>query len=228
MAASIRPVRVNHINIVLEEFDRGVAHFRDLYCADFLMDMPQAEWHACLIEIGRDIGVALHTHPADCLGVAFEFYDGHVHDNAALLGRPMKDARFWREEHPLGLTGLHGYRIAVRDADAAREFLQRFLSAEPVHDIARPAMAARCIGLRIADSMVELLTPTGHGPLQDHLLRFGAGMHSTVFEVRSIARARQHFAARGTSLIAGVDPTGFAIPAQANGGVLFEFIGTAQ
>lgn len=270
MASLIRPVRVNHINMVLEDFDLSVAHFCDVYGADFLMDMPQAEWHACLFEMGRvifeifvppafllnarhgphylgieyqadmeavraaladhnvrvvrDIGVALHTHPADTLGVAFEFYDGHFHDNEALLGRPMKDAGYWRDTHPLGLTGLKGYRIAVHDIDAAAGFLQSFLSAEPLYDLLQPAMAARVMGFQVADSTIELLGATGEGPLRDHLLQCGQGIHSTVFGVRDIEQTRQHLAALGLPLIAGIDPAGVAVSAASNRGVVFEFV----
>lgn len=119
MTTSIKPVRMNHLNLVLEDFDASVAHFTGLYGAEFMADIPNPETHACLIEIGRviyeifvpnawlltarygahyvgleyqadidqvraaiaernirvvrDIGLALHTHPADTLGVAFEF-----------------------------------------------------------------------------------------------------------------------------------------------------------
>src|SRR5690348_12561458 len=117
---SIRPRRASHFNLVLEDYDASVAHFRGLFGAEFLLDLPSPNWHACLIEIGgviieifappafllharhgahfqgmeyeadmdqvraavadhgvriiRDLGVALHTDPADCLGVDWEFY----------------------------------------------------------------------------------------------------------------------------------------------------------
>jgi hypothetical protein len=141
MPRSVQPTRVNHINMVLEDFDASIAHFRKLYGADFLADHPQKEWHAGLFEMGRvifepfvppawllnsrygphwlgieyqadmdqvrgaiadhgirivrDIGLAIHTHPADTLGVAFEFYEGGFHERewAMLDGQRMKSAR---------------------------------------------------------------------------------------------------------------------------------------
>jgi hypothetical protein len=209
MSQSIRPRRVNHMNAVLLDFDASVDHFRKLYDAEFVVDIPQREFHACLIEMGRvlfelfvphdqlviarygphyvgieyeadmgevrkaiaargiriirDIGIAVHTHPADCFGVSFEFTDQYFHDRDwPLLGGPMKPAEYWRQ-HPLGLAGLKGYVIAVSELDAARDFLQSFLGAAVVYEEPRPAVAARAVGLRIADAVVELITPRRGG-----------------------------------------------------------------
>src|SRR2546425_13030797 len=52
MSTSIECVHMNHINAVVEGFDDSVAHFRDLYGAQFVLDLPQPAWHACLITIG--------------------------------------------------------------------------------------------------------------------------------------------------------------------------------
>jgi hypothetical protein len=43
---------MNHINAVVDGYDQSVARFRDLYGAQVVMDMPRAEWHACLIVFG--------------------------------------------------------------------------------------------------------------------------------------------------------------------------------
>ncbi|MFT3965306.1 MAG: hypothetical protein QM690_05440 [Sphingobium sp.] len=271
MPRSIRPVRVNHINMVLEDFDSAIAHFQSLYDADFLADYPQAEWHAGLFEIGRtifepfvppawllssrygphylgieyqadmdmvrtaiadhgirivrDIGLALHTHPADTLGVAFEFYDGAFHDREwERLGRAMRSAEYWRDDHPFGLTGLRGIALVVEDGDGAAAFLRSFLSAEPAYEEERPAIAAHAVGLTVADALVELLVPVGEGPIRRHLDRHGPGMRSTMMGVRDIGRAQFHFAERGLTLALGDRPGSFAIPAEENMGVIFEFV----
>ena len=111
---SIHCARVNHINLVLQDFDASIDYARKVYGAEFVLDIPERDWHACLIEMGRvmfelfvphelllharygphylgieyqadmaevreavaahgiriirDVGIALHTHPADCLG----------------------------------------------------------------------------------------------------------------------------------------------------------------
>jgi len=267
---SIRPVRVNHLNIVLQDFDRSVDHFRELYGAQFLLDIPQREWHACLIQIGRvifelfvphdfllnarygahyvgieyqanmdevrgaiashgirivrDIGAALHTHPADCFGVSFEFYSGTFHHNDwKILGGKMQSEQYWRDQHPLGLTGLKGYTVAVSDIDAAAAFFRGFLGARVLHEATQPALSARAVSLQVADTFVELITPVGEGSLQRHLHRFGDGIYSTVFATRDSEQARRYFAERGVDLVTGTAPTRFAVRADSNLGVIFEF-----
>lgn len=268
---AIQPVQLNHLNLVLEDFDTSVAHFRELYDAEFMADIPNKETHACLIEIGRaifeifipnawfltarygahyigveyraeieqvraavaergirivrDIGLALHTHPADTLGVAFEFYDGEFHTRQwdALGGRQIHSAEHWRTVHPLGLTGLKCYTLAVHDLAEARAFLESFLSAEPAYEIERPAVGANAVGLRIADGVVELLAPTGPGEVADHLRRYGQGIRSTVFAARDLDAVRRYFAERGIALAQGTENSALAVPATANLGVIFEF-----
>jgi hypothetical protein len=55
MTTSIKPFRMNHINVVVENFASSIAHFQKLYGAEFLIDMVKPEWHACLINIGEVI-----------------------------------------------------------------------------------------------------------------------------------------------------------------------------
>ena len=270
MAGMIHPKRLNHINMVVEDFAACRAHLERVYGAEFLMDLPQAEWHAGLIAIGRvifepfappafllnarygphylgveyqadmaevreavsaqgirivrDIGVALHTHPADCFGVAFEFYDGGFHDNDwPLIGGRMRPQSYWRDAHPLGINGLKGYTLAVADLDAASLFLCRFLDATFAYEAPRPAIAAHGIGLRVADAIVELLTPSGDGPLARHLHRHGEGIRSTVFAVRDVAATRHHLATQGLALTDGTAPDSFAVAPEASLGLVFEF-----
>ncbi|MCE7795840.1 VOC family protein [Sphingobium sufflavum] len=270
MPQSIEPVRVNHINMVLADFDASIAHFRDLYDADFLADYPQKEWHAGLFEMGgvifepfvppawllnarhgpyylgieyqadmeavraaiadhgirivRDICLAVHTHPTDTLGVAFEFYDGSFHDRTwDMLGGTMKPASYWRDEHGLGLTGLKVVTIVVEDMEVASGFLTSFLSARLLYDEVRLAAGAQARGFQVADSVVELLVPTGAGPIRWHLDRHGPGIRSTVLSVRDIDQARRYFAARGMDLVPGDRPDSVAVPAEANMGVMMEF-----
>jgi catechol 2,3-dioxygenase-like lactoylglutathione lyase family enzyme len=270
MARSIRPLRVNHMNVVLQDFDASVALMGERYGGELMADFPQKEFHACLVEMGqvifelfvpydflicarygphylglewqadmddvraavtehnirivRDIGLALHTDPADCFGVSYEFYSGYFHDRDwPPLGGKIKSAEYWRDEHPLGLTGLKGYTHVVEDVEAASAFLQSFLGAEQVHDEARPAIAARAIGLRVADAAIELLTPVGEGAIWQHLHRHGQGIRSTVFGVRDIAQARRYFAERDVPLEPGSSEGSIAVPAAANLGLIFEF-----
>lgn len=270
MLTTIRPVCVNHMNVVLENVDASVQHFQKLYGAELVIDIPRPEMHACLVEFGyvlfelfvpheyllnarygphyvgieyranmdvtrkavaergmrivRDIDIAIHTHPADAFGVSFEFTDNYFHTmDWPALGGPFKPVKYWRDEHPLGSCGLVGYTVVVENIDAASTFFLSFLGGERLYDEPRPAIGARAIGLKISDAVMELLTPTGDGALDQYLRRHGEGIRSTVIRVRDLEQARRYFSERGVDTLPGAAPGRFLIPGQANLGVIFEF-----
>ena len=175
------------------------------------------------IRIARDLHLALHTHPADCHGVSLEFFAGFFHDNDDVLDTPMKTAEYWRDEHPLGVTGLLGYTVAVTDMAPALDDFRAVLHSEVVDEAARPVVAGTAVALQIADAVLELVTPVGDGPLRQHLLEHGEGIRSTVFQVRDLDAARRYFEGRGVEMVPGTAPDTLAIPADQNRGVIFEF-----
>ncbi|MBX3510526.1 MAG: VOC family protein [Hyphomonadaceae bacterium] len=262
--------RMSHPNLVVENYEASVAHFRNLYAAELVLDLPKKDWHAYLMEIGgviievfaphdfflharhgphffgieyeadmvqvraavaghgvriaRDIDVALHTHPGDCFGVAFEFYRGSFYaKNTPHLTQQLKPPEYWLAEHPLGLAGLKSFTMAVTDLRAAAKFLKSFIGAEAIYEAERSKLKAQALGLRTADCEVELLAPTGPGPLQAELQRTGQGMRSLVFRVTNLKKAARYFKQRGVSVIDGTAPGSIAVPAEANLGLLFEF-----
>jgi hypothetical protein len=271
MATSVRCVRVNHPNVVLEDFDATVDHLTGLFGMQFVADLDNKEWHAALINLGRvlfevftphawllnsrygphwlgcefevadldearaaiaergirilrDLDVAVHTHPADTFGMSFEFYAGNFHDQEMpFFIEQMKPAEYWRDEHPLGVTGLKALRIAVDEPDAVALDLQSFVGAAPAYEEDRPAIGGRAIGLSLAGTTAEVLGPTGGGVLADHVRAHGDGIRSTVFQVVDLGRVEAYFAERGVTLVPGDAPGSLAVPAAANRGVLFEF-----
>ena len=52
MTRGIRPSAVNHMNVVLEDYDASIAHFTNLFGAVFLHDIKQQDFKAGLIDIG--------------------------------------------------------------------------------------------------------------------------------------------------------------------------------
>jgi catechol 2,3-dioxygenase-like lactoylglutathione lyase family enzyme len=176
------------------------------------------------MRIIRDIGEALHTHPQDGFGIAFEFYDGEFHSrHYETLGRKLHPAEYWRDTHPLGLTGMVGYSVAVFDLDAALRFFQSFLGAEVAYEARRKAIGGRAVGLQVADGFVELIAAEGDGDVQQYLRRFGEGIRATVFRVRDVEQAKRYFSERGIEIAVSGLPDAFALPAAQNLGVTFEF-----
>jgi hypothetical protein len=176
------------------------------------------------VRILRDLDVAVHTHPADSYGMSFEFFGDNFHDREMpSFLEQMKPAEYWRDEHPLGVTGLKAFRLAVDDAPAVSSFLQDFVRAEPAYDEDRPAIGARALGLSLAGTTAEVLGATGDGMIADHVRRYGDGIRSTVFEVADLGRVERHFGEHGIALQPGVAPGSLAVPAELNRGVIFEF-----
>lgn len=270
MTVRIDCVRLNHFNIVLKAFAPSIEHFKHYYDAEFLLDIPQPEWHAGLITFGdvifeifcphefllnsrygphfigleyqadmkvvraaleacgigivRDIGQALHTDPFDCHGIAFEFYDGSFHERTwDALGRKMLPPDYWRDTHPLGLTGLKRCSVAVRSLDQASEFFERLFRVTKLYDTQREPLTARARGYQLADSVIELAEPTGTGVLQTYIDRHGEGIRSTVFAVKDLGQAKQYFQRRGMSLVTGDAQQSFGIRTESNLGIAFEF-----
>jgi hypothetical protein len=177
------------------------------------------------IRLLGDIGVAFHTHPADTFGIGIEIYHRNFHDEGPPRGylEPIKPLEYWRDEHPLGLTGLKRYSVVVSNLEAATNFFQGFMNATIRYESPRPTIGAHAVGLGLADTVAELLTPTGDGIIERYLARYGDGIRSTVFSVRDLEQARSYFAGRGVTLQAGDAPDTLAIRPEDNRGLLFEF-----
>jgi hypothetical protein len=268
----IRALRVEHLNIVHENYEVTVEHYRRLFGGFVVFDRFQPTWHACLMEVGgvlfeifvpldfflhtrygphylgveyqvtdmaavrdtlaargiriaRDLDVAVHAHAADCHGVALEFFADSFLDNEDLLDRPMQPAGYWRDEHPLGLTGLRGYTVAVADLASALADFQAVLEHEVIYEVRRGEVAGTGVGLVVGGAVLELVAPDGDGPLQRDLRERGEGIRSTVFGVRDLDHARTYFRECGVELVPGTAPDALAVPARENRGVIFEFTG---
>ena len=271
MTDKIRCIEMQHINMCTRDFDASMEHFKRVFGAQFVHDIPAPQWHAVLLYMGgvlfemfvpehwlvnarygphwvgleyqigdvaetrqnlqdrglgmvRDIGIAIHSEPEECFGVAFEFYDrSFFSDDAVAWIEPLQPASYWRDEHPIGFTGLARYSIAVGDHDAALAFYDDLFDLEVTYEEERPAIGARATGIQLADTVVELLSPTGPGPIADQLHRYGDGMRSVVFGVTDLDRAARHFAGHGITLVPGDRDDTLAIRPADNRGMMMEF-----
>jgi hypothetical protein len=141
------------------------------------------------VRIIRDKPNVFHTHPADGFGIAFELYGGSFHEEPSPIPNvreSLKPLEYWRDEHPLGCLGLKRYSVVVTDLDGACQFFQDFTGATVVYREERSAIGARAVGLALADTVVELLTPTADGRIQAFHARYRDGIRSCVLAVTSI------------------------------------------
>jgi hypothetical protein len=157
--------------------------------------------------------------------VAWEFYGESFHAVPPPVGflEPIRPVSYWSDEHPLGCVGLKRYTLAVDDIDAARGFLEGVLNGTSLYREHRPAVGAEALGVDLADTVVELLAPTGEGLISRHVARWGDGIRSTVFQVKDLEVARTYFKGKGVELVPGDAPDTLAIPPQDNCGIRFEF-----
>ena len=271
MAERIKCLELQHINLVTRDFSDTVAHFRDLFGAQFVLDIPAPQWHAALIHFGgvlfelfvpeqflinarygphyvgleyqiadvdfartqfrergiriiRDIDIAIHTEPADSLGVAFEFYGySFYNDDPVEWLEPLKPADYWANQHPLGYLGLKRYSVAVADHEAALAFYDTVFDIEVLYEQPLPSIGARATGIQLANSVVELLSPVDDGTIKQHLNRYGDGIRSVVFRLRDLDQATRHFAQHGITLVPGDHPDSLAIRPEDNRGIMMEF-----
>ncbi len=173
----------------------------------------------------RELGVAFHAHPAECHGVAWEFYGESFHAVPSPVDylEPIRPLSYWGDEHPLGCIGLKRYSLAVEDLDAGRGFLQEVVNGTVSYEEDRPAIGAKAVGVTLANTVVELLAPTADGVLSRHVARWGDGIRSTVFQVKDLQVARTYFKGKGVELVPGDAPGTLAIRPEDNCGLLFEF-----
>ncbi len=180
------------------------------------------------LEIIADRGGFFYTAADDLHGISLEIFDQDWHEllapeSAVAHGwQPVPTTDYWHHDHPLGLTGLARLSVAVRDLDLAVERFGAVTRARILYRAERSSAAARAVGLQIGDTTLELLAPTGEGPLLSYLDRYGERLRSTVFSVRSLERAQRHLGAHGISLVEGDAEGSMALVPAENHGLLFE------
>ncbi|MGE0880751.1 MAG: VOC family protein [Acidimicrobiia bacterium] len=220
--------------------ERGQGRLLELYGEHFLgveMTVPDfAEARATWVAKGgrfiRDEADVFFTYPGQCLGIAWEAWGGNWHrgPHGGYVGdetttnprwNQILPLSYWHDEHPLGVLGLARLTIGVADLDTA---LATFTDVVACEIVDRPVRhGAKAVSLRSGDTVFELISPTGDGPLATWLARYKDRMRSTVFKVRDLDRVEKHLAGKGITLVPSEAPGTFAIPPEQNLNLLFEF-----
>lgn len=168
-------------------------------------------------------GEFLMVHPGDCHGMLLELCPLEMDGDPRIEPDWAPDT--WRTEHPLGVTGLHGLSVAVRDLPAATAWLTGLVAgAEVVHSGPRDEVDADVTGVRVADHVVELVAPrSAEGPVATYIQRFGQRLRSIEIGVVDTDRARRHLEAKGLRIVDGSRDGAFAVAEEDNWGVRWEF-----
>ncbi len=173
-----------------------------------------------LLERGTDF----YTRPSATQGVCLQVYDGdwHADPPPAPYVNARRTGRWW-EEHPIGYRGLHHLSFACTDLGEAERFWCELTGGKVTYRSERPAVAATAVGLDIGIP-VELLVPTGPGPIEDYIVRYGPRVWATTFAVRDLHATAAYFASRGIELVSGDSPDSMMVPPQHNLAVVYQFM----
>ncbi len=100
------------------------------------------------------------------------------------------------------LTEIDHVAIAVRDLDAAARWYEETLGATVAHRERIESDGVEEALLRVADSYVQLLTPTrADSPVAKYLERRGEGIHHVGYRVTDCAAALESMKAAGATVI---------------------------
>jgi hypothetical protein len=76
----------------------------------------------------------------------------------------------------------------------------------------------------VANTVIELMSPTGPGPVRDHLDRYGDGIRSITLEVANLENAHRYLAAEGVSVAVGDSDGALAFDLSPSGGLRCELV----
>ncbi len=95
------------------------------------------------------------------------------------------------------LIRLDRVQVVVRELEPAADLWERLLGLRSVREDSLETFRSRRRVLRLGDSEVELLSPTGPGAAADQLGAWGEGLFAAGFGVQDLHRFREHLAAHG-------------------------------
>jgi catechol 2,3-dioxygenase-like lactoylglutathione lyase family enzyme len=158
------------------------------------------------------------THPKDTHGLVLEFLeDQEIHDPR---DRPWWDDGFWRDRHPLGITGLSHCTVVVDALEEAATVFTQALGCEQVRDVDDAEHDARREFYAIGNTVVELAAPTNdRSTMARHLAEHGPILYSFTFTVRDLESVERHARANGLDLTARSDGTLELDPTQTFGSI---------
>jgi catechol 2,3-dioxygenase-like lactoylglutathione lyase family enzyme len=174
-----------------------------------------------LLERGSDF----YTKPSATQGVCLQVFDRdwYADPPPAPYVNPVRTAQWWEEEHPIGYRGLHHLSFACTDVEEAERFWCELTGGQVTYRAERPAVAATAVGLDIGIP-VELIAPTGPGPIAAYIDRYGPRVWATTFAVRDLHGTAGYFASRGIDLVPGDGPDSMMVPPPRNLQVVYQFM----
>jgi catechol 2,3-dioxygenase-like lactoylglutathione lyase family enzyme len=129
-------------------------------------------------------------------------------------------------DHPNGVTGIHHLALAVNDADSAAQAWTRAFGLAPMAKTP-DTHATRHVRLDLGNCALDMMSPTGPGPLADFLERHGEAPYHLAFEVADLDATTRFLDDQGVSVgdrSEDADGTGFDLDASLASGVPIRLI----
>lgn len=127
--------------------------------------------------------------------------------------------------HPNGAIGRQSIAVAVHGLDQMLELYQRWFSLPLVGKDELPALGAARATFRLGSFEMDLLAPSGEGPVQQFLTLYGEMPFELRLEVRDLEQARYYLSQHHLDYYS--DPTysgRILLPLAQTGGVRFVFM----
>jgi catechol 2,3-dioxygenase-like lactoylglutathione lyase family enzyme len=102
------------------------------------------------------------------------------------------------EGHPLGVTGVHGVTLCVPSIDDWRSRFEAYFGVQMESATVPGRWQARGVAGYLGPHRLELVEPSGDGPVQQALDDLGAGPYRLTLRVDDLDRSRAVLESRGT------------------------------
>jgi hypothetical protein len=170
----------------------------------------------------RAEGAYTYSHPRDCHGLCLELTEHHFADDPRDDPGHPRQPTYWRDEQPLGVTGLACIRVSAADATVSAEWLADLTGTDVTYERARPGLGARAAGVALAGHTIEFVSPVGTGPIEAFLASGGERIYGLSYQVADLEGARAHLAKAGVAVSAGSHEACLEIDPAVTQGARFE------
>ncbi len=110
------------------------------------------------------------------------------------------------------LETVDGVILAVRNAEQAIARYEELFDARYDHDGESKELGARLVAVRVGTDAIRLAQPTGPGPIQDHIEKWGEGIVGVVFSSSDVDAVAKNLEASGLRPM--TDGTAAYVPAE--------------
>jgi catechol 2,3-dioxygenase-like lactoylglutathione lyase family enzyme len=129
--------------------------------------------------------------------ILFEFFQPRTSMNDPRLEEQDWSSTFWRDDHPLGITGAC-FTVVTADPDAATRFFVEGLHGEVVHNGTVAAYGTSSAFVALSDEvMIEVAEPLEADTAAGRDLAQRATFHAVTFQVADLERAAGHIESKG-------------------------------